>query len=59
MNNVLLNNWNNTIKDEDTVYFLGDLAFGTSSRPTDYWLKQLKGKIIFIKGNHDKSKNIR
>ena len=58
MNNVLLNNWNNTIKDEDTVYFLGDLAFGTSSRPTDYWLKQLKGKIIFIKGNHDKSKNI-
>jgi len=26
MNNVLINNWNNTVSEEDTVYFLGDLV---------------------------------
>lgn len=58
MNKTLLHKWNNTVCNEDTVYFLGDLAFGTGSRPTDYWVKQLNGKIIFIKGSHDRSKNI-
>ena len=58
MNNTLLNNWNSSVSNDDTVYFLGDLAFGRGSRSTNYWLKQLKGKIIFIKGSHDKSKNI-
>lgn len=55
MNKTLVDNWNNTISNKDTVYFLGDLAFGRGSKNTDYWLKQLNGKIFFIKGNHDKS----
>ncbi len=59
MNKTLINNWNNTISNKDTVYFLGDLAYGRGSKSTDYWLKQLNGKIIFIKGNHDKSKKIK
>ena len=45
MNSVLLNNWNNTVKKEDAVYFLGDLTFGKNSRPSEFWLRQLKGKI--------------
>ena len=59
MNNVILSNWNKTIKKHDTVYFLGDLAFGRGSNNTDHWLNKLNGKIYFIKGNHDYSKNIR
>jgi len=59
MNKILVNNWNNTISSKDTVYFLGDLACGRGSRSTDYWLKQLNGKIIFIRGNHDKSNRIK
>lgn len=59
MNKTLVDNWNNTISNKDTVYFLGDLAYGRGSRNTDYWLKQLNGKIIFIKGNHDKSDKIK
>ena len=59
MNKTLVDNWNNTISNKDTVYFLGDLAYGKGSRNTDYWLKQLNGKIIFIKGNHDKSDKIK
>src|SRR3989338_484955 len=59
MNKVLVDNWNKTVTNMDTVFFLGDLAFGTGSRTTDFWLSKLKGKIIFIKGNHDKSKKIK
>ena len=36
MNQTLINNWNNTISKRDTVYFLGDLAFGKGSKTTDY-----------------------
>jgi len=58
MNNTLINNWNSTISKHDTVYFLGDLAYGKNSS-TDYWLKRLNGNIIFFRGNHDASDNIR
>lgn len=52
MNNVLITNWNNTVKNE-TIFFLGDLSFGRSSRSVDHWLKKLKGSIHFISGDHD------
>ncbi len=59
MNRRLISNWNRTIGKNDTVYFLGDLAFGRGSRGTDYWYRKLNGRIIFIRGNHDRSKNIK
>lgn len=52
MNNVLINNWNDTIRD-NPIYFLGDLSWVKSPRPTEYWLKKLRGQIYFVKGNHD------
>lgn len=58
MNYKLVNNWNSTISKHDTVYFLGDLAYGKNSS-TDYWLKKLNGHIIFFRGNHDTSNNIK
>ena len=48
MNNILLDNWNKTVKPHDIVYFLGDMAFGTQ-----HWIPRLNGNIIFIMGNHD------
>jgi len=56
MNNILVDNWNNTVKKQDRVYFLGDMAYGRGSRPKEYWLPFLNGKIIFILGDHDKNK---
>jgi len=50
MNKVLVDNWNNTVRQKDTVYFLGDLAVRPSPKS---WLRLLNGHIIFIKGNHD------
>jgi len=58
MNETMLNNWNNTIKKEDIVLFLGDMAYGRGSRKTDHWLTKLNGKIYFIKGNHDETSNL-
>jgi calcineurin-like phosphoesterase family protein len=56
MNKALLANWNNAIGKRDLVFFLGDLAY--KGRNINYWLEQLNGNIIFIKGNHDKSDRI-
>jgi calcineurin-like phosphoesterase family protein len=53
MNEIMLQRYNETVKDDSTVFFLGDLAFGKGARSNLWWLKQLKGNIIFIKGNHD------
>ncbi|MDD4300458.1 MAG: 2'-5' RNA ligase family protein [Methanomicrobium sp.] len=53
MNNILINNWNNCIKDNDNVLFLGDLCLGSYDEVKNYALK-LNGNITFIKGNHDK-----
>lgn len=55
MNQTIVNNWNKTINDHGTVYFLGDMAFGRGSRKASYWLTQLKGKIVFIEGNHEET----
>ena len=56
MNNVLVNNWNGAVKKMDKVFFLGDITFGRGAKPAEYWLKQLNGEIIFIRGNHDEVK---
>jgi len=54
MNTAIKENWNTTIAEGDTVYFLGDWSFGRNSRPAGYWIRQLKGHIVSIQGSHDK-----
>jgi calcineurin-like phosphoesterase family protein len=54
MNEVMIENWNSRIGGKDTVYHLGDFAWGD-------WepiLRRLKGRKILIRGGHDK-KNLR
>jgi calcineurin-like phosphoesterase family protein len=50
MNETIASNWNDTVRPEDTVYFLGDFALGKN--PSS-WQTRLNGNIIFIRGNHD------
>jgi len=54
----LINMWNEKVKDDDTVYFIGDFSFQTIPITRDKILPRLKGNKIFIKGNHDRSKMI-
>lgn len=49
----LIFNWNKRISDNDDVYFLGDFGFGNRTQLMQI-RKQLRGRIHFIMGNHDK-----
>ena len=48
LNRTLINNWNNTVNKDDTVYILGD--FGNLS-----YAKYLNGRKVFIKGNYERN----
>lgn len=53
MNSALIHNWNSVVKKSDIVYVLGDFCFGNTER-TNELFNQLNGKIILIRGNHDR-----
>ena len=46
MDNAIINNWNNTVNEADTVYHLGD--FGNYDV-----IKKLNGKVFLIIGNYE------
>ena len=49
MNKSLIDNWNNTVDGNDTIFHLGDFC----RRDHKYFEGMLKGKIIHIRGDHD------
>jgi calcineurin-like phosphoesterase family protein len=52
MNEILIQNWNNTVKPQDEVYFLGDFAW--KSTLAKLIRPRLNGRqIFFLQGNHD------
>ena len=57
MNETLINNWNRVIGPDDTIFHLGDFAFG-GSYLWNNMLDRLNGHIYLIIGNHDR-KNLR
>ena len=49
-------NWNETVKDDDTVVLAGDISWGMNIKqalPDFQHINNLKGKKIILKGNHD------
>jgi calcineurin-like phosphoesterase family protein len=50
MDESLITNWNNMVRDGDVIYHLGDFAFGD---PWKYF-DRLNGFIKIIPGSHDK-----
>ena len=59
MHEALIENWNHYIAKDDVVFYLGDLSFDKNGKQTQELVNQLKGKIHYILGNHDKEKDIR
>lgn len=49
---MIIQNWNNTIGKNDTVYHLGDFSLGNPTKAEEI-MKRLNGKINYIIGNHD------
>ncbi|MBF8984337.1 phosphoesterase [Lutibacter sp. B2] len=54
MNKILIENWNKTISNKDTIYHLGDFAWGCQEDIQKIG-QQLNGYKILIIGNHDSS----
>jgi len=57
MNEVIINNWNSIIKDDDIIFHLGDFCLGGRGEWIHY-INRLSGIKIFIKGNHDRDKDV-
>ena len=64
MNNTIIRNHNERVKPGDVVFHIGDFCFKNTinGKPGEgvpitaiEWEKKLNGKIIFLKGNHDKN----
>lgn len=51
----MVDTWNRTVRKTDTIYHLGDFCFGGVTE-WQHYLDRLKGDIVLIKGNHDKSR---
>ena len=52
MNEKLINNWNQTVRNEDRVFFLGDFGLGSREKIIN-WGGRLNGRKVMIYGNHD------
>ncbi len=55
MDTALINNWNETVSDEDVIWHLGDVALTTKPRILQI-LAQLKGHKHLVCGNHDRGR---
>jgi len=53
MNDALIQNWNDTVADGDTVWIVGDFALGKIAETLPI-AGRLNGRKILIAGNHDR-----
>lgn len=53
---LLLSNYRSQVEPHDTVYFLGDMVLRWGAEGRMWWdtIKQLPGRKILLRGNHDK-----
>jgi len=52
MDNELIKNHNSLVKENDTVFHLGDFTL-KNAEIADQYISRLNGKHIFLKGSHD------
>lgn len=58
MDSTIMGNINGYVKQEDTLYFLGDFCLGGVDKIRRYYEQMICKNVIFILGNHDKRKEI-
>lgn len=58
MDEALISNWNARVQPEDTIYHIGDFAFGDGSKDPGKYFNRLNGKKHLVLGNHDNKKAI-
>lgn len=59
----IIKNWNSRVKDSDTVFHIGDFQHKDNGSSigviNEYIVKRLNGKLILIRGNHDKNNGVK
>lgn len=55
MDEILVRNWNETVSDDDLVYHLGDISYGSPDYTASIF-NRLTGKKVIFRGNHDSDK---
>lgn len=53
MDSEIIRRWNQTVGEDDTVLFLGDLVEDDHYLTGEELLDNLNGNILFVRGNHD------
>lgn len=53
MDNVIIENYQNTVDENDIVFWLGDMLFCNTKRMEYITSRLTKGRKILIRGNHD------
>lgn len=53
MDRTIIERWNRKVKEDDTVYILGDISWYDDQKTYEI-ISQLHGKKVLIVGNHDK-----
>lgn len=53
MNDYMIQQWNQKVRDKDDVVILGDFSWGKADE-TNELLGKLNGKLYLIQGNHDR-----
>ena len=58
MDQVLIRNWNYTIKPGDRIYYIGDLCYGPLAKTPFEYIRRLNGRFTLIQGNHDEGEHV-
>lgn len=53
MNETMIANWNNTVQENDVVWFLGDFAYKCNKNMAESIFWSLNGVKHLVRGNHD------
>ena len=59
MHEAIIAVWNSKVAKDETVYHLGDFAFGDDLVAIENLIKRLNGNITLILGNHDTARKIK
>lgn len=59
MDEAMIANWNQAVKDTDTVYHLGDVAWNMGKEELKLLVDRLNGRKILVMGNHDRDFTVR
>ena len=51
---IIVKRWNSVVKPEDTVIIAGDITIGRSTEYVKKFISRLNGKLILVRGNHDR-----